>query len=241
MRPHLLVAQLSLALAACGARSGLDDPPDAAAPADLAPPPDDLPPLALSAAFNVGRAADGSTYASGVFWAGDRRPMPGGTGGRSHRLAAGESVSVNGVALQGGWADWGYTYQSGAVQARADGRWEFRFVIAGRTVTRTLTLRPVRWVDFPTAPVSIAAGVTLRWEPALPEATTRRAYLTSCVFNEATEVGTASASFRGRLSATPCRAHAQLSAVLEEPVGAPFRGGALSASVALDRELDVVP
>jgi len=243
MRPIALL--LAASLASCGARSGLAEPTadvtPADAPADLAPP-DDAPPLGVSASFFVSTAPEGArlTSGSGVFWTGDRRPRPGG-GGPSHRLAAGESVSINGVALAGGSADWGYTYQSGAVPVRADGRWEFRFVIRGQVITRTLVLQPVRWVGFPTAPVSIGPGVTLRWEPALPEATTRRAYLTSCVLNDRADIGVAAATFHGRLSATPCLAHAQLYATLEAPIGAPFRDGTISASTGLDRELRVVP
>lgn len=198
--------------------------------------------LDVAASFYVYTAPEGAstTSAGGYFWTGDQPPRPGG-GGRSHRLAAGESVSVNGVALQGGFADWAYTYQSSRIPVRADGRWEFRFILGGVTVSRTLTLQPVRWVDFPTAPVSIARSVTLRWTPPLPEQTTRRAYLTSCVLNNRTEVGASSVTFWGALSATPCRSHAVVSATLQSPIGAPFREGSLSVNTGLDREVDVVP
>jgi len=230
---------LAASLVSCGARSGLEDPVGDAATPD---PPRDTAPLGISASFFVSTAPEGArlTNGSGVFWTGDRRPMPGG-GGPSHRLSQGESVSINGVALTGGFADWGYVYQSGAIPVRADGRWEFRFVIRGQVVTRALVLQPVRWVGFPTAPVSIGPGVTLRWEPALPEGTTRRAYLTSCVYNDRVDIGAAMVTFRGRLSAMPCLAHAQLSATLEAPIGAPFRDGTISASTGLDREIRVVP
>ncbi|MEZ4389708.1 MAG: hypothetical protein R3A48_01330 [Polyangiales bacterium] len=197
----------------------------------------------MSAAFYVSQSTDPArpgSRASGYFWTGERRPSPGG-GGLSHRLAAGESVSVNGVALSGEPADWGYLYQ-GELPAPSDGRWLFRFVIAGQTITRTLTLMPVNWVDFPVTPVSIGAGVVLRWAPALPESSTRRATLTSCVISEVTELETASVRFVGRVTASPCESHAQLSATVSEPLGFPFReGSTLSASTGLDSTLRVIP
>ncbi len=227
-------------IAGCGARTEpLASASDASTEADV-----DLSPLGLSAAFYASSSTDPArtlASASGFFWMGDRQPRPGG-GGPSYRLRAGESVSVNGVALQGGPADWGYVYQGHAIPPPTDGRWVFRFVIQGRSITREVVLRPVRWVDFPSEPVSIASGVTLRWEPALPEASTRRAYLTSCVLNERTEVGLSSARFEGRLSANPCLSHAQLSATVSAPLGAPFRDDStIGASTGLDRELRVVP
>lgn len=234
---------LALHLAACGSRTGLADPADASPDDIIDGASVDVAMLDVSASFYVYTAPEGArvTSAGGVFWTGDRQPAPGGGGGRSYRLAAGESVSVNGVALMGGFADWGYTYQAGTIPVRPDGRWDFRFVVGGVTVTRTLVLQPIRWVDFPAGAVSIGRPVTLRWAPPLPAETTRRAYLTSCVLNDRTEVGTSSATFWGRLSAMPCRSHAIVSATLVVPVGAPFRSGNLSAATGLDRELDVVP
>lgn len=227
-----------LLLAACGARTELGGVDAGVVSADVAPAA-----LEMSAAFSVSQSTDPvrpGARASGVFWTGERRPSPGG-GGASYRLAAGESVSVNGVALTGEPADWGYLYQ-GQFPVPSDGRWVFRFVIAGQTITRTLTLAPVRWVDFPVAPVSIGAGVVLRWAPALPERSTRRAYLTSCVLNEITELETASVRFVGRVTASPCESHAQLYATVSEPLGFPFReGSTLSVSTGLDRTLRVIP
>lgn len=231
---------LALIVTACGARTELaGSAGDGGAFMDVP-----SVPLEISASFYVSYSNDPArpgASANGVFWTGARRPMPGG-GGPSHRLVAGESISVNGVALAGGFADWGYTYQSSTIPPPSDGRWVFRFVIRGQTITRTLTLRSVQWVDFPTGPVSIRDSVTLRWAPPLPEETTRRAYLTSCVLNERTEITPSSATFFGRLSASPCVSHAQLYATLEAPLGAPFReGSTIAASTGLDQTLRVVP
>jgi hypothetical protein len=224
----------------CGTRTGLEGDRDA--DSDV---PDDVSPIGLSASFHVSMATDGQparTTANGVIWdAAGRRPMPGGGGGRGYVLAPGESVTINGVALQGGFADWGYTYQATGVPVPADGVWEFRFLLRGRTVVRRIELQAVRWVDFPTRPVSIAAGVTLRWTPALPTDTRRQGYLSSCVRNDTTEVGVSAMSFRGALSADPCLSHAIMTAVREVALGAPFGEGNLSVSTGLDRELRVVP
>jgi hypothetical protein len=231
----LILASL---VAACGARSELAPTDDVPIPADA-----DLSPLGISASFSVSAGA-GQAFAmgSGLLWTGERRPSPGGSGGPGYRLMPGESVSVNGVAFQGGFADWGYTYQASSIPLPADGRWVFRFVLRGRTIVREVLLRPVQWVDFPVGPVSIAGGVTLRWAPPLPEDAIRRAYLTSCVQNDRTEISLESASFWGRLSANPCLSHAQLIATREVPLGAPFReGSSISAGTGLDRELRVVP
>lgn len=234
-----MVLAASLAIGGCGARSELAGGADVpAVEVDAA-----LPPLGVSAAFSVNAAEGRATaMASGLLWTGERRPSPGGGGGEGLRLGPGESVSLNGVVLQGGFADWGYTYQAPSVPIPADGRWVFRFVLRGRTVVREVLLRPVRWVDFPSVPVVISQGVTLRWAPPLPEDAVRRAYLTSCVRNDRTQISLDSVSFWGRLTADPCAARAQVMATREVPLGAPFReGSTIAAGVSLDRELPVIP
>lgn len=124
----------------------------------------------------------------------------------------------------------------------ADGRWVFRFALRGRIVVREVLLRPIRWADFPTRPLPISEGVTLRWSPPVPEASTRRAYLTSCVRNDRTQVSLDSVSFGGRLSAVPCTSRAQVSVTREVALGAPFReGSTLAAGVDLDRALELIP
>ena len=235
-----VMALLTVVAIGCGSRTGLDVARDAAVDAD-----EDLSPLGLSVAFYASTSADDPTAvasANGLIWASDgRRPMPGGGGGRGYVLAMGESVSINGTALRGGFADWGYTYQAARVLVPTDGVWVFRFVLRGRTIVRRVELRPVRWVGFPSAPVSIGAGVTLRWTPALPADTRRQGYLTSCVRNDSREVGLSEMTFRGALSANPCMSHAIMTAVREVGLGAPFGEGSLAVSTGLDRELRVVP
>jgi hypothetical protein len=210
------------------------------------PDPDPNPPLGLSADFGVDLRVDGemeTVNVSALFWTGDVRPQPGGGGGPSLRLdhEAGESITVNGVEIAGGVADWGYLYLAHSVPEPADGRWLFRLTFQGRTVEVELLAPRSRYVDFPAGPVSVDRGVTLRWAPPLPANSQRQAYLTSCSIGDISkEVGLDSATFRGQLAVTPCMSHAQIIASFQEPLGEPFAGGNARASVWMDRALLLV-
>lgn len=225
-------------LAGCGARTPLDgDGPsagDAGAEAAVEAPVD------LAARFSVSVSAEGAARTSGYFWRGAREPRPGG-GGDAWALGPGESVSVNGAPLVRSQADGALTYQSLSVPDR-DGRWTFRFALGGgRVVERTLVLVPPQWAGPDPEAASLAGGLTLRWAPAFPAESVRRGGLSSCVLADRVEVGLDAMTVWGRLSASPCSSVASVSATVSASLSPPFREGAVSASVQIERGLRVLP
>ena len=225
-------------LAGCGARTALDGDEGSRGDAGSA---DVLEaPLDLAARFSVSVSAEGVARASGYFWRGAREPSPGG-GGASWVLGPGESVSVNGAPLARSQADWALMYQSLAVPDR-DGRWTFRFVLGGgRVVERTLVLQPPQWAGPDPEAASLAGGLTLRWAPAFPAESVRRGGLSSCVLADRVAVGLDAMTVWGRLTASPCMSVASVSATVTASLAPPFREGAVSASVGLERRLRVLP
>ena len=227
---------LALGAVACGAR-----------PLDTVTPVDPATPLGFSAELNVDLRAQGGESASarGLLWVGAEPPRAGRPGGTSVVLDedAGDGITVNGVPVVGGWADWGYLYQAHGLAEPADGRWLFRLTYRGRAVEVPVSVRRSRYVDFPTGPVSVSPGITVRWSPAFSADSRVQAYLTSCSLGGAVvDIGLDRFSYSGgTLSGGRCASHALVIASVNQPLGAPFDSGSVSTSVWLDEPIELVP